>query len=258
MIVCVLGMHKSGTTLIAETLHHSGVHMADVDESLGYDDANKYERHDAVRANRALLTPALIPTVEGYRLRNGGTNRAGYPVNRDSLAFVRRSTLETQLRSADRSSIAALVSTLGQQHDNWGFKDPRTCLTYGAWRAELPDHHLIAVYRPLDQVLARYRASWTSPIRLARVARNWMIHNAMTLEHLEAAPHHVVLRYDRLMADPNGFDRVRDYLGLDLVDRRDPSLYRARASRDDARWLPAPVRRRAQAIEDALDQAATP
>ena len=31
MIVCVLGMHKSGTTLVAETLHHSGVHMADVD-----------------------------------------------------------------------------------------------------------------------------------------------------------------------------------------------------------------------------------
>lgn len=45
MIFVVLGMHKSGTTLVSQILHHSGIPMGDgFDENVTYDGGNKYER----------------------------------------------------------------------------------------------------------------------------------------------------------------------------------------------------------------------
>ena len=44
VIYVVLGMHKSGTTLISQILHHSGVNMggAEIETSRSYDEGNKY------------------------------------------------------------------------------------------------------------------------------------------------------------------------------------------------------------------------
>ena len=62
MIYIVLGMHKSGTTLISEILHHSGINMTeDQNTQLNYDQGNFYEWVAAVRFNREIL-------IEIYRL----------------------------------------------------------------------------------------------------------------------------------------------------------------------------------------------
>lgn len=258
MIVCVLGMHKSGTTLLAETLHHSGIHMADVPEHLGYDDSNKFERHEAQRLNRAVLQPALVPTIRGYRLRDAGLDRAGYQINVDSIAWVRRRRLPDVLEQASPAPIHEMATSLDARHEHWGFKDPRTCLTYEWWRRSLPEHRVVAIYRPFGEVLLRYRVRWRSPIRLVRVARSWLVHNEMLVSHLEARPDHVLLRYDELMGDDDEFGRLGDYLGLPLRDRRRPELYRARGSarsRSDAGiWLPPPLVERAASVERRLDR----
>lgn len=257
MIVCILGMHKSGTTLVAETLHHSGVHMADVPDELGYDDSNKFERHAAQRINRGLIAPALVPTWKGHRRRNAGLDRAGYEINLDSLAWVRRGRLAEAVATADIDPVRRLAAQLDAQHGDWGFKDPRTCLTYEWWRRGLPDHRVVAVFRPFTEVLMRYKVSPRRPVRLARVARSWLVHNELLIEHLEHRSDHVVLRYDGLMSGDEEFARLQAYLGTELVDRRRPDLYRARAGehRDDpARWLPSVVRRRAGDAERRLDE----
>ncbi len=46
MIYVIFGMHKSGTTLVAEMLHKSGINMGDFDESVSYDIGNQYERNE--------------------------------------------------------------------------------------------------------------------------------------------------------------------------------------------------------------------
>ena len=256
MIVVVLGMHKSGTTLVAETLHHSGIHMADVSDDLGYDESNKFERHDTQRMNRQLLRPVLVPTRKGFGLRNAGLDRAGYERNLDSLAWVRRRALARLVQHAPVEPIDDLEASMDRIHEHWGFKDPRTCLTYPWWRRALPEHHVVAIYRPFDEVMLRYRAGRTSPIRTIRIARNWIVHNELLAQHLEGRSDAVLLRYDELMSDDREFERLRDHLGVDLVDRRKPDLYRARhnpAARSTTLRLPPGVRRRAVHIEARLD-----
>lgn len=262
MIVVVLGMHKSGTTLVSETLHHSGIHMADVPDDLGYDDSNKFERHESQRLNRRVLEPVLVPTRKGFTLRNAGVDRAGYERNLDSLAWVRRTALERRIERFPVSPIADLVSELDDRHPDWGFKDPRTCLTYGWWRRGLPEHRVVAIYRSFDEVMLRYRAAWTSPIRTARVARNWILHNELLIGHLADRDDFVLLRYDELMGDQREFARLGTYLDVELVDRRDPDLYRARRSAGTDRpapvRLPRSMRRRVDLVEAALDGIRSP
>lgn len=256
MIVCVLGMHKSGTTLVAEMLHHSGIHMADVDPELGYDESNKYERHEAQDINRDLLRGATIPTWRSLRSRNAGRNRAGYQSNTDSVSIVRRAKLVAAVRDADLGPMRELATELTSTHRDWGFKDPRTCLTYDAWRRALPDHRLIGVHRSFDEVLTRYKAAWSSPVRTARIVRSWIVHNEMLIEHLRRRDDFVLVRYATLMSGPDELERLRDYLGHRLVDRRKPDLYRARVDPSGGpsppTWIPRQIYARAARIDRAL------
>ena len=262
MIACVLGMHKSGTTLVAEMLHHSGIHMADVPDDLSYDQSNKYERHEPQRMNRAMLAPILVPTIAGWRRRNTGLDRAGYEVNLDSLAWVRRRRLaavdagRVPPGTVNERDLEDLIEQLSGEHEHWGFKDPRTCLTYSVWRRHLPPHRLIAVYRPLHEVLRRYRVSNKTPGKAVRVTRNWIIHNEMILRHLSRTDDFIVVRYDSMMTDVDQLARLEDYVGRPLRDRRDPALYRARSSDDPEQrfsiWLPSAVHRTVESLDAAF------
>jgi hypothetical protein len=52
MICVFLSMHKSGTTLVSEILHHSGINMGDdIDEHVSYDRGNKYEHESTLGLN---------------------------------------------------------------------------------------------------------------------------------------------------------------------------------------------------------------
>ena len=55
MIYVILGMHKSGTTLISRILDSSGINMGTFDESRSYSMGNKGERAETVSLNRAML-----------------------------------------------------------------------------------------------------------------------------------------------------------------------------------------------------------
>jgi hypothetical protein len=231
VIICVLGMHKSGTTLVAETLHRSGIDMGVFDDELGYDDGNTYERHEAVDFNREMLAKASIPTWHGARFDRRERNLAGYRLNSDSLSLIRRDKLASVLARTDLAPLRLLVDELSAHHPDWGFKDPRTCLTYDVWRRALPRHRVVAVYRLFDEVLAHYGADWKAPVQMARVVRSWIVHNEMLLEHLRRRNDYVLLRYDELMRGNDELARMAAYLGRSLEDCRRAGMYRARISR---------------------------
>jgi hypothetical protein len=238
MIVFVLGMHKSGTTLVAETLHHSGIEMGVFDQRLGYDDRNTYERYEALDLNRGLLAAASIRDREGVRRSRLERDIAGYQPNTDTASFVRRRKLATVLAGADVEPFRRLAAELSAAHADWGFKDPRTCLTYDVWRRALPEHHVVGVYRRFDEVLSRFKVGWTSPVRVARLVRSWIVHNEMLVDHLRRRDDYVLLRYDELMGGLDELVRMGAYLGRSVSDRRKADMYRARVDRTDDRPNP--------------------
>lgn len=213
MIYVVLGMHKSGTTLIAEMLHRSGIDMMDsVDPSRGYDDGNKWERESTKSINHQLL----------------GT--AG--------AFSLRVSRHRPLRpSAElQAQMGALVMGLSAKHANWGFKDPRTCLTYDLWAKYLPAHRLIVIYRLPEEGWSHYWGRAETFDRASTTFRKflpcWAEYNGAVLRVLQqtTAPA-IVLHYTQLMADEAEFRRLEAFVGQRLVDVRQPGLSRSVAER---------------------------
>jgi hypothetical protein len=242
VIYVVLGMHKSGTTLVARLLHESGIDMGEFDPRLGYGEGNTFERHEAQAVNRALLRGCLVPPVD-YLLRRPfrpAVDRAGYPPNRDSQSIVRRRALERRLATPEAAAAIDAIVAGCRDHADWGFKDPRTALTYAAWRGRLPEHRLVVVYRSLAQALQRARTGPRHPARSFRVLHAWTVHNWMILRALETTRQaSLVLRYEDLMAGDEGVKRLSAFVGRPIRDVRDPALYRSRTTADPPGWASA-------------------
>ena len=206
MVCVVLGMHKSGTTLVAELLHRSGIPMLDgTDPAAGYDDGNKWERESTKAINHEILGSA-----------------GAY-----SLAVTRRGRGRPPL---DR--MRALVGELSQPHTDWGFKDPRTCLTYDAWATVLPAHHIVAVYREPATVWTHYWRSATggrSLVVLRDCLRSWCTYNTAILDILaRTTVPFIVIDYAELMGGDTEFGRLQQFIGRPLTDPRDPRMNRSR------------------------------
>lgn len=214
LIFVVLGMHKSGTTLVSQILHHSGIDMGAFDEGVSYDDGNKYERAGPLALNQELLgakDDKVLDLARPARLAPSGEQRA---------------------------RMRAIVAEASDRYEHWGFKDPRTCLTYGAWAEELPPHRIIAVYRDPAQVWPRFR--WAGKGRYHTNFRRaysylcrWQEHNLEILRHLQQTTNdYVVLSYHDFMTSEREWRRLVDFVGLPLDDRRRPDLYRSRSEGD--------------------------
>lgn len=208
MIHVVLGMHKSGTTLVSQILHHSGITMVEaVDESISYDAGNQWEREATKAVNHALLGS------EG----------------RYSLEARRRGPI---VASPDiHKRMEGIIATCGERGADWGFKDPRTCLTYDAWAGVLPEHRITVVYRRPEEAWAHYWAS-TKGRRRLKVFREflpcWCEYNAAILDVLRTtAMPWIVVCYSRLMERDDAFRRLEAFVGRPLADRRQPSMRRS-------------------------------
>ncbi len=167
MIYVILGMHKSGTTLTSQILHHSGINMVDdMNASVSYDQGNQYERESTWRLNEAILGCTDVESIDI------------------------RPSAHLQLQASHRVQMQAIIRDCHQTHQgHWGFKDPRTCLTYPLWAAELPEHHIIAVYRSVDELWLRYRYKrfynhLRDPYLAWRVVRTWSEYNLNILNYL--------------------------------------------------------------------------
>jgi hypothetical protein len=211
MIHVVLGMHKSGTTLVSELLHHAGIAMVDdVDPQGGYDDGNKWER----KATRD-LNQEILGSAGAFSLDNQGDRR--------------------RFGEPERRRMRDIIAACSARHADWGFKDPRSCLTYDLWATELPTHRVIAVYRRPEEAWAHYWRSASVRRRLKAVRRclpQWCTHNSAILAALDRTPQpFLVLDYARLMDDPSELARLERFVDRPLVDRRDPRMRRSRSTR---------------------------
>jgi len=205
VIYVVLGMHKSGTTLVSEILHHSGIEMGepeDIPLDRGYDRGNKYERAAAVAIDKDILGAHGVPSER---------IRAPRQLPRSPEVIAR---------------MASLVADLNQRCSDWGFKDPRACLTYPLWEAALPEHRIVAVYRPLHELTER-KGGDQSPVQAYRLVRSWHEHNAALLSILKVTPMPwIALHYGRLMEGDIEFRRLERFVGRPLTDRRRPEMRR--------------------------------
>lgn len=218
MVYVVLGMHKSGTTLVAEILHKSGIPMiGDKDGDPSYDKGIKYERVSTANLNKDILNSW---DVESFNIR-GSEN--------------------LNLSDQKRNRMIEIIRECQSRSDDWGFKDPRTCLTYQLWDSQLPEHRLIAIYRQPTQVWLHYR-SWRYIFGTWKVLGAWKMYNRRIIDILRTAQRdYIVLDYERLMSERGEFERLSRFVGREIIDARKESAYRKRSKKSTlisvADWL---------------------
>lgn len=128
----VLGMHRSGTSLVAHWLHECGLFLGE--ELYGASEFNPrgyFEDVEFIRLHRALL--------EEEGLHPSGHER---PFSRrEPLSGAGLARLEQLLLEKSRPG-------------PWGWKDPRTCLFLDAYRRVCPQARYLVVVRHYAQVVA--------------------------------------------------------------------------------------------------------
>ena len=218
MIYIVLGMHKSGTTLVAKILHDSGVPMGDFDEALGYDEGNKYEKLENHDLNIEML---------------------GYDYEESSLNILKVIKGPEEVKPETIGKIKDSIENANRQYQDWGFKDPRTCLTYSVWKALIPKHKRIIIFRNPMELWLHYKPKnflkgFKSLLVCWKALKSWHIHNLEILRVFKwGEVESYVVEYSNLMKDDRYFKALCQFTGRQLRDARKTGLYRSKEKQGD-------------------------
>lgn len=133
MAICIAGMHRAGTSLVARLLQDCGLYLGP-EEELGFDVRNGERHWENVR---------FVALNEKILNRLGGSwdNPPTFPVGWECKPEVEGLVLPAM----------KLIAMLGRDHPFWGWKDPRNSLTIPFWRRLIPELTVvICVRNPLE------------------------------------------------------------------------------------------------------------
>ena len=124
-------MHRSGTSLTAQWMHKCGINMGDDLAGPKFDNVQGfYEDNDFFRIHLDILAK----------------NNVHYSGLEGNLSNIK---LDTYLKKKIMFNIK-LKNSLRNQ---WGWKDPRTCLFLEEYHTLIPNAYYLVVYRDHDQVV---------------------------------------------------------------------------------------------------------
>lgn len=236
--VVIAGMHRSGTSLLANLLQAAGVDVGsrlmpatDANPKGYFEDLDFQELHE--RIIQASHPRLLWLPVEGAR-----------------LTFTEADFVEARRLAAMRDDVAL-----------WGFKDPRTCLFLDFWDEVLDDARFVFIFRRPELVVdslrrrgddiflawqkrAKFLEKWfgISRFRPGVAADMYVYYNAPLAAFAEAHPDRsLVLDLDVLEETfPQAFEHMGLQWGLDLETFDIASVIERKFMTDDP---PGSVRR---------------
>lgn len=191
--VCVLGMHRSGTSVVTRLLNYLSVDLGEQDQlmSAGEDNPRGYWEHEGIVAINEEILAAF------------GDDWSHPPVWPD------RWQDDARLDGIGRKARRLIEKDFGER-SIWGWKDPRTCLTVPLWRRWVPNCRFIfCVRHPADVAGSLVRRD---RFTTARALWLWTWYNLQALRGAEGADGCVV-RYESTLKDPlQTFDRLGEFL----------------------------------------------
>jgi hypothetical protein len=119
-VVCILGMHASGTSCLAGSLQQAGLYLGEVNTVSDYNAKGNRESRRIYQLHDAIL------------IDSGG-----------SWARPPATVRWTDAHRAERDAIIASFA----HAPAWGFKDPRTLLVLDFWREAIPGLRFVGTFR---------------------------------------------------------------------------------------------------------------
>ncbi|MDO8862510.1 glycosyltransferase [Haliea sp. E1-2-M8] len=175
--VVVLGMHRSGTSMVAHQLHAFGLEAGSEAELLAPREDNPagfWERRDVVALNDEILRAT------------GG-------------AWFMPPAMDQLTPTDYQEQVAAIVAALPEA--GWLLKDPRMLLTWPVWQPHLQGALRVLVYRGPCAVAVSLNRRNGFPLALGLAL--WEYYNRLVLD-LAAGADVVALSYETFVRDPAG------------------------------------------------------
>jgi hypothetical protein len=180
--VCVVGMHRSGTSAITSLLEPLGVHLG-APEDLRDDaagDPHGYWEHRGLKAVSEDLLHRLGADWHRPPIQADGWTDA--PALDDLRAHARR-----------------VIAAHADGHPLWGWKDPRTSITLPFWKPLLPDvRYVVCLRHPIE---AARSLETRDALPLSTGLRLWLTYTASALVHTAGEPR-LLLFYEDALDDP--------------------------------------------------------
>ncbi|HVX52772.1 MAG TPA: sulfotransferase [Chitinophagaceae bacterium] len=222
-ILVILGMHRSGTSLITRWLQSCGLQVGD--NLLGPETGNEeghFEDLDFVRRHENLLLAKKLPHT-GLVDKTAGT-----------------------LSLAQENEIKALIENKNKHYRQWGWKDPRTCLFLDTYRKLLPHVTYLVILRDYESVVSsllhrdfkglnryyqskgniyrfflrmkrKYHKNWLYKTYAEKYLDVWIAYNEELLNHAHSVPQNIIIAdYKQLLKDDYSFFQQLMQYGFDL------------------------------------------
>jgi len=198
--LCILGIHRSGTSTVTRALNIAGLYLGEERDLMPPHPQNPegfWERLDIQIFHDDLLG------VMGRQW--------------DTTEFLPPHWLMMEEIDSFRGRLARLVENAFDGHPLWGWKDPRTSLLLPIWqevlaRQGVSPRYLLVLRNPLDVARSLARRDG---FPLQKGFRIWFVNMVSALSAVGSAPVTIV-DYDRFMAEP--FPTLRRLLGELSID----------------------------------------
>jgi hypothetical protein len=193
-VICTLGMHRSGTSLVSRLLNLLGVYLGELPSisKSGWDNPKGYWEHHPL----ALLNDEILD-------RFGG--RWDEPP-----AFPVRWTADPRLSDLREKARQLLERDFAGQ-PVWGWKDPRTCLTVPFWQELIGPMRYVVCLRNPCAVLASL--SSRDGMSLEKAEGLWLTHVAASLAHTSGQPRMFVFYEDVISNWQRELRRLATFIG---------------------------------------------
>ena len=200
MPICIIGMHRTGTSMVARLLNLCGLDLGHPERLLGPDEGNAlghFENIGFLEINEKLLAHHNGAWDDPPSLQDG---------------WERDPSLEPLAREA-RSLIASFTDS-----PHWGWKDPRTTILLPFWRSLVPELKFVVCLRSPLEVAKSLNARNAIPIDQG--AYLWNHYMRAAIRNTEGVDRLFTFYEDFFTDPPDEIDRLVGFCGLRTPDDR--------------------------------------
>lgn len=207
-VLCITGMHRSGTSLTASWLKKSGLV---IDNGFLYNIApgnikGHFEDKDFADFHSSVIKYQKLNS-KGWKF-----------YTKDNLFFT-----ETQLNKAKE-----LIKLRNSRYETWSWKDPRTTFFLEQWKELIPNFKVLLVWRPAQKVIQSlikrsHQAQYTQfkglQVNLIESINLWLSYNNLVFKYKQAHPESSILipLTSILKEDKKVIDLINNKFDMNLI-----------------------------------------
>ena len=170
-ILCILGMHRSGTSCLTGSLQQGGLFLGKHHTWNEYNRKGNRENQDVVNLHEAIFKANGLNWKKPLR-----------PIE-NTLAASPAAVWEPQHVARAEEILAEYA-----EKSLWGFKDPRTLMVLDGWHALVPNMEFVGIYRHPMAVAQSLASRPAMPVSIEEGLGMWYMYNSQLLREYQRNP----------------------------------------------------------------------